>query len=256
MEGVAGKVVAITGAAGGLGRAYALHLTKCGAKVAVVDVNEEQGRATASEAGEGNAKFFFCDVSDQPGVLKTVDAIAASFGSIDVMINNAGGTFRAPGPMESFTLEHWNRIIAVNLTGAWLFCQAVLPDMKKKGRGKVINISSTTFSTGIPVGLSPYIASKGGVVALTRALAREWGSFNITVNAIAPSLVLMDKLDKRDEATTTALRRINDLVTGQQCLPRPETPADLVGTVEFLVSDASNFITGQVLNVDGGWTHM
>jgi 3-oxoacyl-[acyl-carrier protein] reductase len=256
MEGVTGKVVAITGAAGGLGRAYALHLAECGAKVAIVDVNEEQGRATAGEAGGGRAKFFLCDVSDQSAVQKTVDDVAASLGPIDVMINNAGGTFRAPGPMESFTLEHWNRIIAVNLTGTWLFCQAVLPGMKHKGRGKIINISSTTFSTGIPVGLSPYIASKGGVVALTRALAREWGPLNITVNGIAPSLVLMDKLDKRDDATTSALRKINDLVVGQQSLPRAETPADLVGTVEFLVSDASNFITGQVLNVDGGWTHM
>jgi 3-oxoacyl-[acyl-carrier protein] reductase len=222
----------------------------------VIDVNEEQGRATAAEAGDGRAQFFLCDVSDQDQVQKTVDDVTTSLGAIDVMINNAGGTFRAPGPMESFTLEQWNRIIAVNLTGTWLFCQAVLPGMKKKGRGKVINISSTTFSTGIPVGLSPYIASKGGVVALTRALAREWGPFNITVNGIAPSLVLMDKLEKRDDTTTAALRKINDLVVGQQSLPRAETPGDLVGTVEFLVSDASNFITGQVLNVDGGWTHM
>jgi len=256
MEGVAGKVVAITGAAGGLGRAYALHLAGRGAKVAVIDVDEVAGHATAAEAGEGRAKFFLCDVSDQSAVHKTVEAITSSLGPIDVMINNAGGTFRAPGPMESFTLEQWNRIIAVNLTGPWLFCQAVLPGMKKKGRGKIINVSSTTFSTGIPVGLSAYITSKGGVVALTRALAREWGPLNITVNAIAPSLVLMDKLEKRDDATTAALRKINDLVVGQQSLPRPETPADLVGTVEFLVSDASNFITGQVLNVDGGWTHV
>lgn len=253
MEGVANKVVFITGAAGGLGRAYALHLAGRGAKVAVIDVDEAAARTTAREAG--NAQAFVCDVSDQDAVLKTVDAVTQSLGAIDVLINNAGGTFRAPGPMESFTLEHWNRIIAVNLTGTWLCCQAVLPGMKKKGGGKIINISSTTVSTGIPVGLSPYIASKGGVVAMTRALAREWGPLNITVNGIAPSLVLMDKLEKRDAATTTALQRINDLVVGQQCLPRPEAPADIVGTVEFLVSDASNFISGQVLNVDGGWTH-
>lgn len=252
MEGVAGKVVFITGAAGGLGRAYALHLAGRGAKIAIVDVSEEQGRATAAEA---KAQFFPCDVSDQAAVLKTVDAVSASLGPIDVLINNAGGTFRAPGPMESFTLEQWNRIIGVNLTGPWLCSQAVLPGMKKKGRGKIINVSSTTFSQGIPVGLSPYIASKGGVVGLTRALAREWGPLGITVNAIAPSLVLMDKLEKRDTATTSALRRINDLVVGQQCLPRAEAPSDLVGTVEFLVSDASDFITGQVLNVDGGWAH-
>jgi 3-oxoacyl-[acyl-carrier protein] reductase len=253
MEGVRDKVVFITGAGGGLGRAYALHLAQRGAKIAVVDVDGQAARTTAEEAG--NAQAFVCDVSKPGDVFETIEAVVASLGRIDVLINNAGGTFRAPGPMESFTVEQWNKIIGINLTGPWLCCQAVLPHMKKKGRGKIINISSTTFSTGIPVGLSPYIASKGGVVALTRALAREWGPLNITVNAIAPSLVMMDKLEKRDPATTAALRRINDLVVGQQCLPRPETPADLVGAVEFLVSDASNFITGQVLNVDGGWTH-
>lgn len=254
MEGVRDKVVFITGAAGGLGRAYALHLAGRGARVAVVDVDETAAHATAREAGEGRAQAFLCDVSKEVDVFKTIEDVTNALGPIDVLINNAGGTFRAPGPMESFTVEHWNKIIGINLTGPWLCCQAVLPHMKKKGCGKIVNVSSTTFSTGIPVGLAPYIASKGGVVAMTRALAREWGPFNITVNAIAPSLVMMDKLEKRDEATTAALRRINDLVVGQQCLPRPETPADIVGTVEFLVSDASNFITGQVLNVDGGWT--
>ena len=244
------KVVLITGAAQGLGEAYARHLSACGARLALADVNGEGVERLAAELRGACAVQM--DVADEESVARGVAAAVAAAGEIEVLVNNAGGVLVPTRPAEEFSLADWNRVIAVNFTGPWLCARAVIPQMKAARRGRIINVSSTTVDHGQPTGMVPYISAKGGVVGLTRSLARELGPFEITVNAIAPGLVPPDSTAGR-AVDAGKLKSILDLVVNQQCLPRTGQRADLVGAVEFLASDAARFITGQVLNVDGGW---
>ncbi|MDB5453956.1 MAG: short-chain dehydrogenase/reductase [Caulobacteraceae bacterium] len=254
MGALSGKVALITGAAQGLGRAYAGHLAGQGAAVAVADVNAGGAFAVAEDirrAG-GVAEAVVMDVADEASVAAGVAAAVAALGPVGVLVYYAGGVLVPTGPAEAFGLEQWNRVLAVNLTGAWLCARAVIPQMKTARAGRIINISSTTFSQGQPTEMVPYIASKGGVVGLTRALARELGPFGVTVNAVAPGLVPPASTEGR-AVNSAKLQSILDMVAAQQCVDRIGRADDLVGAVAFLASDASAFITGQVLNVDGGW---
>lgn len=249
-----GQVVLITGAGGGLGRAYSHHLATVGASIAVADIDAGAAQKTAEDitANGGRARAFVADVADEDRVHGLVHDVVDRLGSVNVLINNAGGLLAPFGPMEGFTLAQWSRTIAVNLTGSWLCTQAVVPLMKAAKRGKIVNVSTTMVSQGTPTGAAPYVAAKAGVVGLTRALAKELGPCGITVNAIAPGLVPMDKA-AQDPAKAELLRQVTEPVVSQQSLERVAVPEDLCGAIEFLASSASDFVTGQVLNVDGGW---
>ncbi|MGB3437654.1 MAG: SDR family oxidoreductase [Actinophytocola sp.] len=234
-----GRVVIVTGGARGLGRAYADRLTAAGATVCVVDVE----RGAPYEA----------DVTSADAVDAVVAAVLDRHGRIDGLVNNAGGAMLPSAPFDSFSRAEWSRVVDVNLTGQWVCAAAVAPAMRAAGYGKIVNVSSTVVAKGGPVGLSPYIAAKAGVVGLTRALARELGPAGIRVNAIAPGYIPVDT--PKAVHSPAAAAALEERVAAEQCLPLVGKPSDLAPVVEFLCSADSDFVTGQVLNVDGGWVH-
>ncbi|MBI4321370.1 MAG: 3-oxoacyl-ACP reductase FabG [Chloroflexi bacterium] len=244
-----GRVAIVTGSAQGIGKAYASRLAKDGACVVIADIVEEQALATAEEirAGGGEAIAIGTDVSDEASVNRMVEETVQHHGRIDVLVNNAA-LFVAITPKKRFyeiTVEEWDRVMAVNVRGIFLCCKAVFPFMKAQGKGKIINISSSTFWTGT-VDFLQYVTSKAAVIGLTRQLAREVGDYNINVNAVTPGLTLSEGVERKYPA------EFLETFPQRRCFKRPERPDDLVGTIAFLASDDSDFITGQTINVDGG----
>ena len=241
---LSGRVIWITGAGRGLGRAYAEGLAREGATVAVSDIANVEEAVAAIEAAGGKAAGFICDVTDEAAVMRCAADIKAQLGPIDGLVNNAG--IYPFAPVEQTDAAFLERIFRINVFGAFHCIRAVVPDMKARRRGKIINISSATFHTPPPI-LSAYVATKGAAIGMTRSLARELGEFDIQVNVIAPGLT---------ETPGVAEASIGgDMWTGilaAQCLKRREQPDDLVGTVVFLCSPASDFITAQTINCDGG----
>ncbi|MGC5169066.1 SDR family NAD(P)-dependent oxidoreductase [Micromonospora sp. DT81.3] len=236
MTDLEGRVAIVTGGARGLGEAYVRALHAAGARVVVADLLDETGRALAGELGD-RAMFAHVDVTDEEHWDAVVRATIERFGAVDILVNNAGIANAAP--IEHFTLAKWNAVIGVNLTGVFLGCRAVVPQMKAQGRGSIINISSVEGMRGSP-GLHGYTASKFGVRGLTQGLAVELGPSGIRVNSVHPGLILT-------EMTTRIDPEHLDIPLG-----RPGVPADVAGTVAFLASDASAFTTGAEFVVDGG----
>ena len=242
------KVAVITGAGQGLGRAYALRFVEEGAHVVVADVQEDKAKNVVQEVqdlgGEGLAVKV--DVSDPDGVRDMFDQTVGRFGHVDVLINNASifSTIEMK-PFEEITLDEWNRLMAVNLTGSFLCCQAVAPYMREREQGRIINISSGVVLMGRPF-YAHYVASKAGIIGLTRALANELGGDNITVNTITPG-----PTETEVPRETVSPEQAKAMIEAQ-AIHRRETPEDLVGVAVFLASEDSRFITGQVINVDGG----
>jgi NAD(P)-dependent dehydrogenase (short-subunit alcohol dehydrogenase family) len=238
------RVAIVTGAAGGLGKMFALELAREGAQVAVVDVHDAEPVQKEIEAGGGKAIALFGDVTDP----ESMNAMAAQtrnyFGKIDILINNAAiyaGLTR--GSFMDIDLEEWDRVMAVNVKGAFLAVRAVYPHMKAQHYGKVINIASEVFFTGSH-GFAHYVTSKGGIIGLTRALAIETGSDNICINAIAPGFT--------DTEASRGIADVHRYDTSKTPLQRLCQPEDLKGTAIYLASSDSDFITGQVIIVDGG----
>jgi len=238
------KVAIVTGGGIGLGRAYCKALAAEGARVVVADIALDAAQAVAKEV-DGLAVPVDVTTAEQTTAMaaRTVEA----YGAIDVLVNNAGMySSIAKRPFTQIPLEEWDRCMAVNVKGVFLCCRAVHPQMKKQGRGKIINISSGTVLGGTPMFLH-YVSSKAAVIGLTRALAREVGGDGINVNAITPGLTIADENQRRmlSEEYLAPRRQA-------RAFKRDQYPEDLVGTVVFLASSASDFITGQTLNVDGG----
>jgi len=240
------KVVIVTGGARGLGRAYGLAVAAEGAKVVVADVADGKPALKEIEGLGAQALVVECDVSREADTLRLATETLAQFGRIDVLVNNAAlyGSLKRR-PFMEIAIEEWDRVMAVNLRGLFLCARAVFPAMKAQGKGKIINIASGTFFKGVPHYIH-YTTSKGGVVGFTRSLARELGDFGIRVNAIAPGFTPSGENEKNmPEAGREANVRM-------RMLKRAEVPGDVVGTLVFLASDDSDFITGQTIVVDGG----
>ncbi|HUN34327.1 MAG TPA: glucose 1-dehydrogenase [Trebonia sp.] len=247
----AAPVVVITGAGQGLGRAFALDLAHRGWQVALADLDGDRAGKVAAEITEagGTARAFTCDVGDWAQVAGLAAAVGRQLGPVTGLVNNAAifSTLRM-GPFEEIEPDAWERVLRVNISGAFHMCRALLPAMKAAGYGKVVNISSATVLTGRP-GYLHYVTSKAALIGFTRALATEVGPDGIRVNAITPGSTATEveretitREQRQAMAAATALRRV-------------QVPADLVGAVAFLLSRDSDFITGQTLNVDGGFAY-
>jgi len=250
-KGHAGKVAVITGAANGLGQAFAKRLAEEGVDIAVVDVADGAATVKAVEAAGRKAHFVKCDVSSESGVAKMAKEVLATFGRADIVINTAG--IFPQTPLDSVTFAEWRRILGTNLDGTFLVSMAFMPGMKERGWGRIVNFSSSTVGS-VVTGFVPYVASKLGIVGFTRALATELGPFGITVNAIQPGLTVTPGATARPPRAGFATMddEFADVANRFQAIKRVETPDDLTGAVSFLTSDDAAFITGQTLNVDGG----
>ena len=237
------KVAIITGAGQGLGRAYALRLAKEGAKIVVAELNADKGRAVAVEA---KGIFVHTNVAHEASVQAMARQAVDAYGRIDILVNNAAifSTLKMR-PFWEIPVAEWDELMAVNLRGVWLTAKAVVPQMRKQGSGRIVNISSSVVWMGRPNYLH-YVASKGAVVAMTRAMAKELGEFGINVNAITPGATYTEV--PREPVTPEQ----REAIVRAQSIKRAAAPQDLEGTVVFLCSDDAAFITGQTINVDGG----
>ena len=245
------KAALVTGAGSGLGKAIAEGYAQVGAKVACVDISAGDVEAVAGgiEKGGGNAVPVVCDVSRSEDVRKAVETSLKAFGSIDVLVNNAGIGMRSNA--EDMTDEMWDRVLDINLKGTFLFCREVGRHMIERGKGgRIINMASIGGLVGVETGNANYCASKGGIIALTRTLAIEWAKHNILVNAIAPSHTRTPLIEKLMEQKPEVKQYfLNNIPLG-----RLAEPIHIVGPAIFLASDAASFVTGHTLVVDGGHT--
>ena len=238
-----GKRILITGAARGLGRAFAEAMIKAGASVIVADILRKEGMATAKDIG---ATFVELDLAIAESVENCVDSAVSTLGGLDGLVNNGAIATDIGGPtMSQIETSVWDHVMTVNVRGTWLMSKAAIPHLAKAGNGKIVNIASDTALWGAPR-LMHYVASKGAVLSMTRSMARELGENGIVVNSIAPGLTAV-------EATEYVPEDRKSLYIDNRPLNRTQVPDDVTGVVLFLVSDAASFITGQCIPVNGGF---
>jgi 3-oxoacyl-[acyl-carrier protein] reductase len=245
------RVALVTGAARGIGQQFCFALAREGAHVVAADILPcTETLARVEEAG-GEALAVVADVADAQSTQAMATGAVERFGRIDILVNNAA-VLPKLAPFDQIPEAEWDRVMTVNLKGMWLCCKAVVPVMRRQGKGKIINLSSDTIWQGESM-LLHYVASKGGVFAFTRALARELSGTGINVNTITPGFTLTEGAQAIADPETVA--HIREAVLEQQIVKRSEEPSDLAGALLFLASDESDFITGQTINVNGGATH-
>jgi NAD(P)-dependent dehydrogenase (short-subunit alcohol dehydrogenase family) len=240
-------VMIVTGAGRGLGRAYAERLVLEGARVAIAEIDENLGASAAEalRAGGGQTLFVPTDVSSIGSTEAMAARVLEKWGQIDGLVTNAALANSVGGATyEQISVEQWDRIMEVNVRGTWLTCRAVAPHMQKRGHGSIVTVSSDTSLWGSPR-LLHYVASKGAVEALTRAMARELGGSGVRINCIAPGLL-------NNEATAGVPAEKREWNIRNRAIQREGTPEDLAGIVSFLLSDDASFITGQLIVADGG----
>jgi 3-oxoacyl-[acyl-carrier protein] reductase len=244
MTGLQGRIALVTGASQGIGRACALELAKGGATVALAARNEAKLAEVVKEieAAGGQAAAFALDVSSEESLKTGAKAVLERFGKVEVLVNNAGIT--RDGLMMRMKRADWDDVLATNLTGAFLLTQAIISSMMKNRWGRIVNISSVVGRTG-QAGQVNYAASKAGLIGLTRSMARELASRGITVNAVAPGYIETPMTAVLNEQQRTAMMATIPL-------GRPGEPEDIAKAVSFLASDAAAYITGHVLDVNGG----
>jgi len=249
MSKLSGKVAIVTGAAQGIGATYAKALANEGAKIVLTDILdcEPIAKKIKSSYQGSETLTLITDVSDEKSTQLMVEKTMDKFGSVDILVNNAAifGTL-VPGKFEDIDVAEWDNLMAVNVKGPWLCTKAVAPIMRNKGYGKIINIASGTIYKGTP-GLLHYVSSKGAIIAMTRVLSRELGEDGICVNTISPGLTMSENVLNSEK--WMAGRDINKQT---RAIKRYQTPDDLIGTLIFLSSEDSDFMTGQSMVVDGG----
>lgn len=242
------RSVIVTGAAQGIGAAYALALAGEGARVSVCDLQQPDATVAAIREAGGEAIGHICDVSDPAAVGRLVQATLDAYGSIDGLVNNAA-MFASikPCTIEQIDSAEFDKVMQVNVRGTFECIKAVLPVMRAQKYGKIVNIASGTVFKGTPM-LLAYVSSKGAVIALTRAVAREVGRDGIRVNCVAPGLTLSEGVKNSPDWSADII----GATTATRCLARDQIPEDLTGVVGFLLSAESDFMTGQTVVVDGG----
>ena len=241
------RVIIITGAGRGLGRAYAQRLSVEGARIAVAEIDRAAGRAAVEELRKTgtDAVFIETDVASREGTNKMAAAVLEKWGQIDGLVANAALANSVGGAAyDEISVEEWDRIMQVNVRGTWLTCCAVAPHMQKRKKGSIVTISSDTAMWGSPR-LLHYVASKGAVEAFTRAMARELGPDGVRINCAAPGLL-------NNDATSGVPQAKRDWNIQNRAIQRGGTVEDIVGLVSFLLSDEASFITGQLIVADGG----
>jgi 3-oxoacyl-[acyl-carrier protein] reductase len=247
MQDVHRRVAVVTGAGGLIGPEYCRALVQAGHRVVAIDRDP-----TALEPLVGNVEASrICDVTDEEAVGLCISGIAEEMGSLDILVTNAGGPGMSRVAAHEMSLRDWNHVMTLNLTSAWITAKHCFPHMSSRGWGRVVNVSSVSAHAAKPDRMVAYIAAKAGVIGLTRALAREWGPFGVTVNAVAPGVVV--GAGPRHIHTDEQYAALLETARQQQSLPGSVRPSDVAGTIAFLSSDAAKMVTGQTLSIDGGW---